>query len=200
MSGFNRRTTPKVTDGKVQKKNRHAPTSNYWNTLQRVPAIDKERPGRGYRHLLTKKDILEFIEIVPEWNELSTGLDAVLLARGEFDLDGWYDDGVVGICAWSRDVWREVHNPFFHAHEEVFSRLGVESEPRGSFHICRFTEMKARAYQLLHIFLHELGHHHDRMTTKRQMFTGRGEGYAENWALKHEKMVWDSYLRKFDLG
>ena len=24
--------------------------------------IDKERPGRGYRHLLTKKDILEFID------------------------------------------------------------------------------------------------------------------------------------------
>ena len=78
MSGFYRRTTPKVTGGKVQKKNLHAPTPNYWNTVQSVPAIDKERPGRGYRHLLTKKDILEFIEIVPEWDELSTGLDAVL--------------------------------------------------------------------------------------------------------------------------
>ena len=199
MSGFYRRTTPKVTGGKVQKKNRHAPTPNYWNTVQSVPAIDKERPGRGYRHLLTKKDILEFIEIVPEWDELSTGLDAVLLAPGEYDLDGWYDDGVIGICAWNRDIWVKVSKPYYREHEEVFSRLDVESERQDYFHVCKFTEATARAYQLLHVFLHELGHHHDRMTTKRKMFTGRGERYAEDWAIKYEQIVWDSYLKKFDL-
>jgi hypothetical protein len=198
MSGFYRRATPKVTGGKVQKKNRHALTPNYWNTVQRVPVIDKERPGRGYRHLLTKKDILEFIEIVPEWDELSTGLNAVLLAPGENNLDGWYGDGVIGICAWDRDIWREVSKPYYHEHEDVFSRLGVESKRQGNFHVCKFTEGTARAYQLLHIFLHELGHHHDRMTTKRKMFTGRGEGYAEDWAIKYEQIVWDSYLKKFD--
>ncbi len=37
MTRFNRRTTPKVTDGRVQKKNRHAPTPTYWNTHQKVP-------------------------------------------------------------------------------------------------------------------------------------------------------------------
>lgn len=200
MSGFYRRTAPKVTDGKVQKKNRHTPTPNYWNAPQRVPVIDKERSGRGYRHLLSRRHILEFIEIVPEWNELSIGLDAVLLARGDFDCDGWYDNGVVGICAWSRDFWTEVSDAYFQEHEEVFSRLGVKSERRGRFHICEFTEMTARAYQLLHIFLHELGHHHDRMTTKCKVRAGRGESYAEEWAFKFEKRVWDSYLKKFDLA
>jgi hypothetical protein len=200
MSGYYRLTTPKVTDGKVQKKNRHTLTPTYWNTRQRIPVIDKERPGRGYRHLLNRKHILEFIEIVPEWNGLSTGLDAILLARGDFDIDGWYDDGVIGICAWDRDFWVEVCDTYFQAHEEVFSRLGVKSERRGKFHICRFTEMTARAYQLLHIFLHELGHHHDRITTKRQERTGRGESYAEEWAFKYEKTVWDAYLKKFDLA
>ena len=33
-----------------------------------------------------------------------------------------------------------------------------------------------------------------------KMFTGRGERYAEDCALKYEQIVWDSYLKKFDLG
>jgi hypothetical protein len=200
MPGYYRRTTPKVSDGRVQKKNRHALTPNYWNTYQKVPVIDKERPGRNYRHLLNKKDILEFIEIVPEWNELSKGLDAVLLAPGEQDTDGWYDNGVVGICAWERNIWREVSKGYFREHAEIFSRLGVESKRRGNVYLCHFTEVTAKAYQLLHIFLHELGHHHDRMTTKNQKYTGRGETYAEEWAIKYEQIVWDSYLKKFDLA
>ena len=106
---------------------------------------------------------------------------------------------MIGICAWNRDIWVEVSKPYYREHEEVISRLGVESERQDYFHVCKFTEATARAYQLLHVFLHELGHHHDRMTTKRKMFTGRGERYAEDWAIKYEQIVWDSYLKKFDL-
>lgn len=200
MPGYYRRTAPKVIDGQVQKKNRHALTPNYWNTRQKVPVIDKERPGRNYRHLLTKKDILEFIEIIPEWNELSKGLDAVLLATGERRLDGWYDLGVIGICAWERNIWREVGKGYFVDHAEIFSRLSVESKRQGGGYLCHFTQATAKAFQLLHIFLHELGHHHDRMTTKNQKYSGRGETYAEEWAIKYEQIVWDSYLKKFDLS
>lgn len=199
MSGYHRLTSPKVINGTVQKKNRHELTPTYWNTPQKMPVIDKERPGRGYRHLLNRKHILQFIEIIPEWDKLSEGLDAILLARGNYRVDGWYGRGVIGVCAWERDLWREAPDAYFQAHEECFSRLGVESERQGKYHVCQFTEKTARAYLLLHIFLHELGHHHDRMTTKRQTRTGRGESYAEHWAFKHEKTVWDAYLKRFDL-
>lgn len=63
----------------------------------------------------------------------------------------------------------------------------------------RWTEAQARAYQLLHIFFHEFGHHHDRMTTKRQVRGSRGESYAEAYARQYEDLIWDRYLRVFDL-
>lgn len=199
MRGFNRRTAPKVIGGGVLRKNRHTPTSNYWNTRQTVPAIDKERCGHGYRHLLRKKAILEFIEIIPDWNELSSGLDAVLLAAGEADCDGWYDSGVIGLCAWERDLWRAADAPYYGEHKQIFARLGVPCEARGNGFICKFTKETARAFQLLHVFLHELGHHQDRMTTKSKEDCGRGEGYANDWALNYEQTVWDRYLRAFNL-
>ena len=48
-----------------------------------------------------------------------------------------------------------------------------------------WTEGQARAFQLLHVFLHELGHHHDLITTRRQLRGGRGEAYAERYARDH---------------
>ena len=200
MTRFNRRTTPKVTDGRVQKKNRHAPTPTYWNTHPRVPVIDKERPGRGYRHLLRKNDVVEVIGMIPDWDELAIGLDAVLLAKAEFDCDGWHHRGVIGICAWERDLWRDVSHWFYEDHEELLSRLGVECEPRDDGVLCKFTEETARAYQLLHVFLHELGHHRDRMTTNHKLSSGRGEGYAEEFAFEYGSVVWERYLRAFDMG
>lgn len=60
--------------------------------------------------------------------------------------------------------------------------------------ICYFTETQIKAYQLLHILLHEIGHHHDRITTKGKIKTARGENYAENYAEKYEKIIWDKYF------
>ena len=198
---YNRRSTPKVIDGQVQKKNRHRLTPNYWNTVQDLLVVDKERAGRGYKHLLSKSDIYEFIEIVPEWDRLAEGLDAILLAAGEDDCHGWYDHlGVIGICAWERDLWSVVDNYFFDQHANLFKRLGVPCERREQVYICKFTESTARAFQLLHILLHELGHHHDRMTTRSQRATVRGETYAENWSFKYEAKVWTAYLERFGLN
>ncbi len=94
-----RKTTPKVKNGKVQKKNRHEPTENYWNTRQDELQIDIEKPGKGYKHFLKKRDIIKFLQLLPNWEELNVELDAVILAEGDGN-DGWYDDGVLAICAW----------------------------------------------------------------------------------------------------
>jgi hypothetical protein len=53
----------------------------------------------------------------------------------------------------------------------------------------KWTENTARAYQLLYMFLHELGHHHDRMTTRSRRATARGEPYAESYANRDTERV-----------
>lgn len=98
---MNRKTAPKVRDGKVQKKNRHELTPNYWNTRQDTLQIDKEKPGKGCQHFLKKRDIEQFLAILPNWDEIDIELDAILLAEGSGP-DGWYDNGVIGICAWGK--------------------------------------------------------------------------------------------------
>ena len=199
MARFNRRISPKVISGAVQERNRTAPTPTYWNTDQKVPVIDKERPGRGYRHLLRKKDIFDFIEILPHWDDLAVGLNAVLLAEGEEGLYGWYDTGVVGVCAWPRDLWTKESRDYYDMHKGLYARLGVPSEPRGELILWKHTEATARAFQLLRVFLHELGHHHDRMTTRSKIASTRGEDFAENYAIRYEDMIWDRYIAKFGL-
>jgi hypothetical protein len=192
-----RKTSPKVIGGKAQRKNRWASTPTYWNTRQPAPVVDREEPGRGYRHLLRRRDVFAFVEIVPDWDALAEGLDAIVLARGEWNVGGWHDDGVIGICAWERDLSSRVTREFYEEHAPIYERLGVPVEPRDGEFLLEFTRSTATAYQLLHVFLHELGHHRDRMTTRSRRRTARGEGFAERYALELEPRVWDRYVRVF---
>ena len=194
-----RKTTPKVRDGRVHKKNRHARTPSYWNTPQRVPVVDKERPGKGYRHVLRKQDIHDFISIVPDWEQLSKGLNAVVLASDDFDGSGWDSDGVVGICAWGRDIETDWDLNFFDEHRALLDRLGVPWENKSKWVLGHFTESTVRAYQLVHIFLHELGHHHDHMRNYPEGSSSHEESYAERYALKYEAIILDRYCETFDL-
>ena len=63
----------------------------------------------------------------------------------------------------------------------------------------KWTESIARAWQLVHILLHELGHHHDRMTTRSRCRASRGEVYAERYALDYADRIWDRYINEFGL-
>jgi hypothetical protein len=160
--------------------------------------IDRRRPGRGYRHLLTVADVRRFLQLLPDWSELSCGLDAVVLAPGERRLLGWHRRGIVALCAWDRDVEREWHADFVEEHRDVLDRLGVErlaNDP--PWEVVQFTERSARGFQLMHVLLHELGHHHDRMTTRSRRSAGRGEGYAEAYALRYAEGIWERYFREF---
>lgn len=194
-----RKSAPEVKGGQVQKKNNWALTPNYYSHAQRELVIDRKRPGAGYRHLLKKRDILDFIAILPDWADLSVGLNGIVLAPGEYSLCGWHEPGVVHICAWEEDLWIDYRWDFYEDHKALFDRLGVPAEPIKNGYLCKFTEATARAYQLLHILLHELGHHHDRMTTKSQVKASRGESYAEKYALRHEAQIWSRYLEQFGL-
>ncbi|BBM86866.1 hypothetical protein [Candidatus Uabimicrobium amorphum] len=64
-------------------------------------------------------------------------------------------------------------------------------------YLCKFTRETIRDYQLLHILLHELGHHQDCTTTPGKGYLIRGEEYAEIYARKYEKSIWDTYFAVF---
>ena len=185
-------------NGKVQRKNRSALTPTYFNTPQFSPVIDRLKPGFGYRHILKKKDVLAFIEILPDWKELSKGLRAVILAPGDNTCSGWYrSTGIVAICAWQRDLWWLVRWSL--EDDRLLKKIVVPCEQTPEGYLWKWTDSTIRAYQLLDVFLHELGHHHDRMTTKSQRRCCRGEGYAEEYALRFADLIWERYLDRFGM-
>ena len=78
--------------------------------------------------------------------------------------------------------------------------MGVKARGLPDDHLeIRWTEPQARAYQLLRILPHELGHHHDRITTRSRVRSSRGEGYAEANANRVLEQVFPTYAHAFDL-
>jgi len=194
----NRKSAPKVRDGKVQKKNRTELSLHYKNYVQNETMIDRLSPGTGYRHYLLKRDVAKFIGILPDWDELSKGLDAIILAPGNSDTLGWHVPGLVAVCAWERELTSEWMSGFVEDHRPVLDRLGVRIESRsGDEDFVHWTEASIKGFQLMHILLHELGHHHDRMTTRWQTESSRGEQFAEDYALRYADRIWDAYFKLF---
>ena len=98
---INRKSTPRVIGGQVQKKNNPEWTANYYTMAPPSLVIDRQRPGAGYRHVLLQRDIEKFIRLLPDWPELSRGLH-----------------GIVPVPC-------EGGSAFFAAHAEIFRRFGV---------------------------------------------------------------------------
>jgi hypothetical protein len=156
-------------------------------------------PRKGFRHLLKRRDLERFIELIPNWDELADGLHWVVLAR-DTDCGGYYRRGELAICAWESELWWEdLSKSWYRQHAELLERLDVAVRKVGSRWVAEWTEDQARAYQLLHVFLHELGHHHDRMTTRSGRHVSRGEAYAESFAFELEEQMWDDFVRVFPL-
>jgi hypothetical protein len=104
------------------------------------------------------------------------------------------------VCAWEQDLWwTDAHPEFIADHRDLFNLLGVEHATRGKRMEVRWSAEQARAFQLLHILTHELGHHHDCMTTRSRRGTARGEDYAERYAHRVLEKVWPTYARTFGL-
>jgi hypothetical protein len=192
-----RKTTPKVKAGRVQKKNNWALTTDMVLLAGTAVAFERRRPGPGYRHLLRRSDLESFIALLPDWDELAVGLQVVILDAGECETDGWHVRGAIAICAWERELWIDYAPEFVAEHQAILDRLEVEIQVKEHAAIVRWTEPQARAFQLLHVFLHELGHHHDRMTTRSEHRAARGEHYAEAYAVKYAEQIWHAYEESF---
>ena len=199
MRTYNRKTAPKVRGGKTQRKQNHRLTPSYWNTSGGELVVDQQRPGKGFKHYLKKRDLWSFIELIPNWEHISEGLRAVVLERGDFTgVDGYYYYlGVISLTAWpvEENIW--VSPQFERGHSALFDRLGINRVVKEDGYVCYFSADQIRAYQLLHVFLHELGHHVDRMSTKAQQVCGRGEAFAEDFAWEWEAKIWHDYQEVF---
>ncbi len=160
--------------------------------------FERHRPGRGYRHILSKPDVERFITLLPDWDELSAGLDAIVLLAGNPEYQGWYGPDWIGICAWDRALWHIYDRSYLDNPRESITRLGVPLEPHHTDGvIAKWTEETVRAYQLLDVMLHELGHHADRMTTRSRRDASRGESYAERYQARYADIIWDAYDAEF---
>lgn len=88
---------------------------------------------------------------------------------------------------------------FYQDHSALFNRLGIKATEKENYVICEFNEDQIKAYQLLHIFLHELGHHYDRIKTKTKSSCPQGENFAEAFAFEHEQKMWNIYEDAFNV-
>lgn len=193
----NRRSAMKVRNGRVQRKNRWATTPNYLTHDMPSLVIDRKNPGREYRHLVSKEEVRRFVELLPDWDELRDGLNAVVLDRGSEDFLGWHRPGVVAICAWDRVTqWNGCSLSVIVEHREVFDKLGIPYIAKEDGTVF-FTEPTARAFLLIHVLVHELGHHRDRMTTRSRQDAARGEPYAEAYARRFEDLIIERYRKAF---
>lgn len=188
-----RKTAPKVRDGRVQRKHRHAATAALSLVVRREP------PGAGRRHVLTTRDVWQFLDLIPDWHELSRGMEQIVLARGGGSWDGVYErfprerTAAIRLASWPTDLWLEKEPHWVREHAEVLAELCVAREVTSDSAVrCFFTPASARAYMLLHVFLHELGHHHDHLI-------GRGvdELPPERFAAEHARALWAPYMRAF---
>tara|TARA_R110002096_G_scaffold401386_5_gene598256 strand:- start:9997 stop:10611 length:615 start_codon:yes stop_codon:yes gene_type:complete len=193
------RKTPKVKNGKVQKKHRW----DYYAKEYSVPAGQSELPIlwepaiRRHRHLVTERDLRSFISIIPGWKKYSQGLCGIVLGDGDDDCYGWHDEGVICINAWSADIQEAWDEDFFLEHQEILDRLTVPYERDGDEYYCEFTPKTASAFLLTHVFLHELGHHYDRMQTKAQEHCPGGETFAKSFGNALADQVWPEFCRVF---
>lgn len=105
MARMNRRTTPRVRDGRVQKKHNWRPAEG--RLLARSPdeiRLERRRPAEGHRHLVTVAHLRTCLPMLPDWEEAAKGLRAIVLAS-DTDSYGWYQAGVVALCNWEHDLW-----------------------------------------------------------------------------------------------
>jgi hypothetical protein len=224
MPRLNRRTATRVRDGRVQKKNNWRPDrGDYRAVPQDEIRLERRRPAEGHRHLVTVAQLRAFLGLLPDWEEAAIGLRAVVL-DSDTDCYGWYQSGVVALCNWEQDLWSVEAPDFVDEHAELLGLLGVELVPlaesywvrdmndtldeltlpqleigsKSRWQEIRWTEAQARGFLLLYVLPHELGHHHDRLTTRSRRVS-RGEPYAETYARRALATLWPEYTRTFGI-
>jgi hypothetical protein len=95
----------------------------------------------------------------------------------------------------SRDARKDLYDELSDFDRKV--NRSLETTPRAFGHLAEFNPATVQAFLLINVLVHELGHHHDCMTSHRQRDCTRGERYAEEYARRHEAAIWSHYCRVF---
>ncbi len=191
------RSATRVVDGVVQPEDRHAGTAcSSSSTL----VFERERAGPGFRHVLTSDDVRRFLALLDDWEVLGRGLHTIRLAAGSYTF-GYWRSGVVAVRALPDD--RRLPRCYLDAYAlRLFERLDVRfvddecAACRKRVPTYELTLEQVRAWQLLDVLCHELGHHHDAMTN-RSGRSERGEHYALCFAEERWRALWPRYSRAF---
>lgn len=162
-----------------------------------VTPIHQDTTGCCFRHVVTKDDVGRFVRVVPDWDAASHGLRAICLAGERHDCDGWYNEGELAVCAWPRRMTSSLEPDWYFGHRRLLDRIGADIDFCDNKIVCRWTDKTARAYLLLHVFLHELGHHVDRLAGGVAGEFRGGEGWAERFAFEYEALTWERYIAEF---
>lgn len=85
---------------------------------------------------------------------------------------------------------------FFQHHRHIFEALQVPYEIKTNEVICRFTVAQARAFSLLHVFLHELGHHQDWLRRRGPGLPDK-EAFADDFANQYFEELLPVYVKRF---
>jgi hypothetical protein len=126
---IHRRTAMKVRDGRVLKKNNWRLDAGDYRTLpQDEIRLDRRKPPYGSRHLITIAQLRRFIALLPDWDEVAVGLDAIVLDSAT-DCAGWCGPGVVAICAWDHDLWDWWPAKMVQEHDHILNQLDVDRVP-----------------------------------------------------------------------
>ena len=131
------------------------------------------------------------------WDEVAVGLHAIVLDSAD-DCMGWCAARAGRRLRLGRRpvVGGSPSRGGCTSTAELLDRLEVEIAGNE----VRWTEPQARAFQLLHILPHELGHHHDRISTRDPALHGAAaEPYAEAYALRVMDEIWPAYLQRFGI-
>lgn len=187
--------TRKNPSGKVQRKNRSRGGSGYSPTGR--CAIERKRPGRGFRHVVTQDEVYQFLQIIPNWTEYAVGLERVLLDEGSDYRSGWFARGTIALCAFPTDLIVKFESEFFYRDIDFFKKFQVhwDTSDEEKFEVA-LTRSQAKYFALMRTLLHELGHHWDLATNRRSWCT-RGESYAEDFGRRMESEIFNDYVSVF---
>jgi hypothetical protein len=89
MSSYNRKADPKVIGGKTQRKNNWVRSANRAQVRPDEIFVERRDPGKGYKHVVSRRQVIAFLNLLPDWGEISQGLRGVSLSEGGRGRDGW---------------------------------------------------------------------------------------------------------------
>jgi hypothetical protein len=172
-----------------------------WSSrLQRL-VIDRARPGRGFVHLLQNAMILQFLDLLPNREEMTEGLQMVMLTENVPGVFGLSHPGVIEICAWPRELWRDFTAETFKREQWLLEKLEVpcRRDEKSGLVTCEFTEETARAHQLLGTFLHELGHHRHLVRNRHAKPKKKPVEYTSPYAKHTAEVMFHAYADLFGI-